>query len=211
MSEKTQAGVTPPGPQFARVNSITWETLMKEALKLIKVERKRQIEEEGHALDHDDRHTRGELPIAAVDLLLAPTDESRSELNHPSDAWGLVERHGKGDDIRRLAIAGALVVAEMERILRKEVKVHQWDEEHVGVAREAYSVVKTFLHRVYSNDHIKGWEELDIEQQEKAIMRVQDISNNLEEPVPEDLSVGDRTHRIIFDVAARVMLGFDPE
>ncbi len=87
------------------------------AIDLIRAERGRQISK-GWTADHDDTHVHGEISVAAADLLLHSTDERRTHNYHETDAWGLAERHCK-DDVKSLVIAGALVVAELERVLRK--------------------------------------------------------------------------------------------
>lgn len=83
---------------------------------LVKIvqERRRQVEEEGYDADHDDGYVEGELALAAADLLLEGADPMNIE-----DPWGLKARH-KGNRIRQLEIAGALVAAELDRLLRTE-------------------------------------------------------------------------------------------
>jgi len=85
------------------------------AIDLIRAERGRQISK-GWTADHDDTHVHGEISVAAADLLLHSTDERRTHNYHETDAWGLAERHCK-DDVKSLVIAGALVVAELERVV----------------------------------------------------------------------------------------------
>lgn len=67
--------------------------------------------------EHDDRHVRGELVEAAQQLLTAVQDDLERTPAGVAD-WGLVERHP--DPIERLAIAGALIAAELDRRLRCE-------------------------------------------------------------------------------------------
>jgi hypothetical protein len=67
---------------------------------------------------HDDEHTAGELAVRAAELLVAGTDEELSHHIHERDSWGLVAKHG-GDAVRSLPIAGALILAELERALRQ--------------------------------------------------------------------------------------------
>ena len=96
------------------------------ALGLIATERRRQIEEEGFDAAHDDGNTESELAWAACYYAmpgkkLTPTGYAI----HPShlfpstwDAkWAKGERKPR---LEQLAVAGALIVAEMERLMRKE-------------------------------------------------------------------------------------------
>jgi hypothetical protein len=85
----------------------------------IAAERRRQIEAEGWTPEHDDEHDDGDLALAAA--CYAAGDEVRaSEPPHPS----LWPGHGdwwKPTDRRRdLIKAGALLVAEIERLDRAE-------------------------------------------------------------------------------------------
>lgn len=105
---------------------------------LIVAERKRQIEAEGWNDFHDDRYSRYELINAAVCYALKATEEGSSSDNEapysdngpwafewPWDyEWwkpslgpdGVVR---KEDAIRMLEKAGALLAAEIDRLLRK--------------------------------------------------------------------------------------------
>jgi len=93
-------------------------------LRAIDAERRRQVFEEGRTAEHDDGHTHAELAIAAAELL---TDGTDAKVDHPEgfDRWGLVEKHGfkaTGGALgrmRALAIAGALVAAEIDRVDRE--------------------------------------------------------------------------------------------
>lgn len=116
-------------------------------LELIAEERKRQIEKEGWTLEHDDEHEDSELAMAAA--LYASPDDNLMIVNYCDccktiketiDPWpwldivnydrysdgGIdIEEHAwdkrkEHDRMRRLTIAGALIVAEMERLQRKK-------------------------------------------------------------------------------------------
>ncbi len=105
-----------------------------EVLKLIEAERGRQIVEKGWTLAGDDNHTDNSLRLAAG--LIAVNDRSLRCMHsiHPVDEFdgALLPRHWpyklaahvyrkhKGDEIRKLVIAGALLVAEIERLGRKK-------------------------------------------------------------------------------------------
>jgi hypothetical protein len=83
---------------------------MADGAELIAAERRRQVEEEGWTAEHDDAHDDGELAragaaYAAFSYALWPWDRS----------WWRPE---PGDDIRRLVKAGALIVAEIDRLQR---------------------------------------------------------------------------------------------
>ena len=113
---------------------------MKTALKMIEEERKRQIEKEGWTSEHDDKHTDQSLALAAA-LYASPTDElmivrESGPMIDPWPWWGINDLSDRGKPIpvhawdkrkqhsrlRRLQIAGALIVAEIERLQRLEKK-----------------------------------------------------------------------------------------
>lgn len=87
----------------------------------ISAERARQIGGEGWSAAHDDEHAEGEMAWAAV-CYAAPGKVYRVA-SGPYDPWPW-ERHWdkrtKHDRIRQLTIAGALIAAEIDRLLRVE-------------------------------------------------------------------------------------------
>ena len=103
-------------------NNQQQNTNMKIGIELIAAERLRQIQEEGWTAAHDDNHTAGDLCHAA-----------RCYTGH---ALGLIQGMGRGirapgtwpwvapswkpsdDPIRDLTKAGALIAAEIDRLLR---------------------------------------------------------------------------------------------
>jgi hypothetical protein len=96
---------------------------MSKGIEMIAAERKRQTEQEGWTPEHDAQHDQGELTIAAACYALnkMPTyaDHWQAETSewwpwHPD--WDKREKH---DRIRSLAIAGALIAAEIDRLERK--------------------------------------------------------------------------------------------
>lgn len=90
----------------------------------VAAERRRQIEAEGWQPDHDDEHTRGELVQAAADLCLDGTDFRVVDPDGDRMiGWGLTERH-HSDRRRQLVIAGALILAEIERLDRAKPEFH---------------------------------------------------------------------------------------
>lgn len=92
------------------------------ALNDIAVERNHQVDR-GFDSAHDAQHVQGEIAVAAG-LIAAGTAEG-FELTSPGGSWmddlaAKVAAH-YGDDRRyRLVIAGAMIVAEIERLDRAE-------------------------------------------------------------------------------------------
>jgi len=82
-------------------------------LKLISKERERQIEEKGWTEEHDDTHIKGELASEAM-FYIDDNNIIKSVFNPDSG-----KKIGK-TRIQQLTIAGALIVAEIERLLREE-------------------------------------------------------------------------------------------
>jgi hypothetical protein len=87
-------------------------------------ERDRQIGVEGFTADHDDAHIRGELAAAAAAYAAPRREQTFSRTIWPI-TWGRewLKREGRSDDLtarrRDLVKAGALVLAEIERIDRR--------------------------------------------------------------------------------------------
>lgn len=97
-------------------------------VELIAAERLRQVEEEDWDVYHDAKHTNGVLAVAAACLAVDGTDwwvtdTIANDTDH-TDIWGLVAKHGCNnahhDDVRSLVIAGALIVAEIDRVTAKD-------------------------------------------------------------------------------------------
>lgn len=88
-----------------------------QALSLIGAERRRQIEVEGWSPEHDDaEHGNGELAMAAACYALPHDDDEPTD---PPEFWPWAESWWKpGDRVRELVKAGALIVAEIERLQR---------------------------------------------------------------------------------------------
>jgi hypothetical protein len=106
---------------------------------LIAAERRRQIDAEGYDEAHDDRHQAGELIDAARCYAYAAQvaewadlgdwfgldAEGRINLPAPINArwpWSLQDWKPAGDPVRDLTKAGALIAAEVDRLLRKAVR-----------------------------------------------------------------------------------------
>ena len=99
---------------------------MTEAIKLIAEERRSQIEKHRYTAEHDDRYPCGDLAVQAAALAVQGTDawvvdEQARVGEYPGgqqcDTWGLLKRY-KGNRLRALTVAGALIAAELDRELR---------------------------------------------------------------------------------------------
>ena len=98
----------------SQLSGITEET---SALKDVAAERRRQIESEGWTPAHDDEHSQGELAAAAVCYAFTAV-RSPHFLGH---LWPWDGSWWKPKDKRRnLVKAGALILAEIERLDRAE-------------------------------------------------------------------------------------------
>ena len=93
------------------------------AMAMIKVERERQVDVEGWTPEHDDKHSAGEMAMAAAAYCVA--DKVRDPGRSPylallwpwsADWWKPKSRE------RDLVRAGALIVAELQRLFRKNSK-----------------------------------------------------------------------------------------
>lgn len=94
-------------------------------VELIAGERKRQIEKEGWSEQHDDSHCNGELAdAAAYHAATAPAYRHWRGQQFESiwpEGWDSKWDHRKKSDrVRQLAIAGALIAAEIDRLQRCE-------------------------------------------------------------------------------------------
>ena len=97
----------------------------------IAAERERQTTDEGWTAEHDDQHNRGEIakaaacyaygePIYRVDIRQGTGKDETYILYLP--AWPWEDRWWKPKDQRRdLVLAGALILAEIDRLDRKEL------------------------------------------------------------------------------------------
>jgi hypothetical protein len=89
----------------------------------IAAERRRQIADEGYYAQHDDEHGRDELTRAAVCYALpAHMRPIRVPGQPPSHYWPWALEDWKptpDDRVRELVKAGALIAAEIDRLLRQ--------------------------------------------------------------------------------------------
>jgi hypothetical protein len=98
-------------------------------LDLIIKERERQITEEGWTPEHDAQHNGSELAVVAACYAVSGLNEDedngtviqRLEEGTVEDGWPADwdenwDKRGKHDRLKELAIAGALIAAEIDRI-----------------------------------------------------------------------------------------------
>jgi hypothetical protein len=99
-----------------------------DGLSLIAAERWRQVEVEGYQFAHDDAHDEGELAIAAACYAASSANEQlfidntgNREGDAMVDPWPFekaLDKRLKHNRMKKLAIAGALIAAELDRLLR---------------------------------------------------------------------------------------------
>lgn len=95
-------------------------------VKLIARERERQIEEEGWTREHDAAYPDGSLSRAAIcyatDAPIYHKVLTKAGI-HFTDPWpwsSVHDKRHKHDRKRRLVIAGALIAAELDRLMEAE-------------------------------------------------------------------------------------------
>jgi hypothetical protein len=104
-------------------------------VELIAAERKRQVEGEGWDAEHDAQHTEEQLAWAACYYAMPGSfrakEVSRNCFVLPIDVFKLTKwnagwaKRGAKDRIRQLTVAGALIAAEIDRLLAKEKENHE--------------------------------------------------------------------------------------
>lgn len=87
-------------------------------IREIELERRRQISAEGYTTDHDDAHDRGELAGGAAYYAIMSTRPRFI----PSGLWPFRDPPKAADRRRELVKAGAMIVAEIERLDRLAAK-----------------------------------------------------------------------------------------
>ena len=98
-----------------------------DGISLIAAERKRQIEQEGWTLEHDTGYTHGELAGAGSAYAMSAAAALASGITTPIKAPPPFFRFGVDfwkptTPLRDLVKAGALIAAEIDRLLRAEAK-----------------------------------------------------------------------------------------
>ena len=87
-------------------------------IELIENERKRQIEEEGYDKEHDKKLKAGELAMAGACYALP--EYERMYVDDFDELWPFENKYWKPspkDRIKELSKAGALIAAEIDRLL----------------------------------------------------------------------------------------------
>ncbi len=90
---------------------------MMYGINVIWTERLRQIKEEGWTAEHDDKQPDGALSRAAACYAL-----SASGFPQPAGLWPWSNSSKPKDPVQDLIRAGALIAAEIDRLLRKEIR-----------------------------------------------------------------------------------------
>lgn len=114
----------PPLSDREREPGITLQDMAKmmasKGARMIAEERVRQVTHEDWSPEHDDEHTNGILAIAAAELAVSGIANVGHGLQ--VDHCGSLAKYGaygaKPDRVRALTIAGALIAAEIDRLLR---------------------------------------------------------------------------------------------
>lgn len=114
---------------------------MSDGVTLIAEERRRQVEQEGFTAGNDANYTEGDLALVAalyatpIPLYRVSIDDDRQnqatshrgvtiELDDPWPVeWGAQwDKRTKHPRVRQLIIAGALIAAEIDRLLQEETR-----------------------------------------------------------------------------------------
>ena len=100
---------------------------MKTGAKLIYRERDRQQNAEGWTAEHDDTHSKSELALAGITYAIAAVRQATGkpvETDWKSVLWPWDKEWWKPspDPILNLTKAGALIAAEIDRLLRAQKK-----------------------------------------------------------------------------------------
>lgn len=116
--------IRPPGETGRRFRLVPEDS----SVSLIAAERQRQIAKEGYSAEHDDEHE-WELSAAASAYALAAADDlcptSQGDGGYsekPPAMWPPGWEWKPTDPKRMLVKAGALIVAEIDRLVRLEAK-----------------------------------------------------------------------------------------
>jgi hypothetical protein len=94
---------------------------MRTAIELIADERQRQIEKEGWTTEHDEEHDMDQMARAAAIYAMPEWKRDLHPFENTPKEWPWSDEWWKptpDDRIRELVKAGALIVAEIERLQR---------------------------------------------------------------------------------------------
>lgn len=145
--------------------------LSKAALDIL-AERRRQIEAEGWSEEHDDQHTEAELAMAAscyAAFAAAPGNDTGKGDGIPPTGWPWEWSWWKPKDRRRdLVRAGALIIAEIERLDRPARPAEQKEGEGVSEMERAYAIIDDCSRMV---DELPTVAEFATLKRENAVMR----------------------------------------
>jgi hypothetical protein len=106
----------------ARIEALEGVLAETTGVSRIAAERTRQMEAEGFSLDHDDQHTDGELALAAAAYAIPAECRDFAENGTPfpfPDTWSPEWWKPSVDRVRELTKAGALIAAEIDRLVRR--------------------------------------------------------------------------------------------
>lgn len=116
--EATNANLAKPEEPEPEYNPFA----MSQGLEMIHTERMRQIAFEGFSAEHDDKHGHGELAKAAACYAMHNFREWHDFQSHGSTSlWPFTQDEFKASDddqVRNLVKAGALIAAEIDRLMR---------------------------------------------------------------------------------------------
>ena len=136
--------------------------------ELIAAERRRQVGDEGWTPGHDDEHDNESLAMAAVCYarrgIYRPEDGSAPAMWPWSEEWW---KPSPDDRVRELVKAGALIAAEIDRLLRaglpKAVGSYWWRQHDEGrwIVREVHSDDSGEL-RVVGRFGAEGFDMMDL-------------------------------------------------
>lgn len=94
--------------------------LVNKAALDVMAERNRQIAKEGWTPEHDDEHEDGQLAAAAAAYAVASAAHGAFHESLPPALWPWSSKWWKPSDRRRMLVkAGALILAEIERLDRQ--------------------------------------------------------------------------------------------
>ncbi|MCY1221468.1 hypothetical protein D9M72_335260 [compost metagenome] len=110
-------------PAAPGVSTVVQWVALTDAARDVLAERQRQISTEGWTPEHDDKNTAEQLALAAVCYALPQGDYTIPE---PPEFWPWEVAWWKpGDRRRELIKAGALILAEIERLDRAAIAAQQ--------------------------------------------------------------------------------------
>lgn len=127
---------------------------MTSAIKLIDQERDRQFKQEKFDSSHDDQHTDGSLAVAGASYALA--EYFRQEYkNYPLVYWphnwdNNLFKPSPDNRIKELTKAGALIAAEIDRLLRIEQRSqpHHNSDKSERILNDVYELMEPRLNQL---------------------------------------------------------------